>query len=278
MNRFHLLSMDEEETSSPVAPAPAVPAPANASASHGEAKKVARKEPGSGRNDRKSRSAPRKDGEKHRTVGRGSWGRPTDGALSASTETVEDAAVVEEEEEEEKKKKDEKESENVAQAPPKPTYKTVNQYLEERAEQQRRLAARGTVSVRAANEGVDIDNDLQVLRREPEVLIVGAKKAPSSTAASNAASKEAGKSRLSLQDLNKILPPPASSTPSRERSGRDSERSPRGSRPQHRLRESQDGDNRRRSEHRASGPKQARDGVKPARIDLSDSKAFPSLA
>lgn len=279
MNRFHLLSLDDENTSTPVAPAPAA-APASAFDAKSSVKKAIRKEAGTGRNDRKSHSAPRKDGEKHRNVGKGSWGRPTDGAIPEPEESVaveEVAGAV-----------DDEAAKPEAPEPPKPVYKTVNQFLKEQAEQQRRLAARSTVSVRSVNEGAEIDNDLQVVRKDDQVMIFGAKKtAPNTLSVPNtlSAPKASGKSRISLQDLSKILPQATPAAPREHTDRRDAERTPRGSSSQsHRSREQQDGEKRPRDERRSHGdrrpsaPKPVHEGFKAARIDLSDSKAFPSLA
>lgn len=273
MNRFHLLSLDDENTSTPVAPAPAA-APAPAFDAKSSVKKAIRKEAGTGRNDRKSHSAPRKDGEKHRNVGKGSWGRPTDGAIPEPEEPVaveEVAGAV-----------DDEAAKPEAPEPPKPVYKTVNQFLKEQAEQQRRLAARSTVSARSANEGAEIDNDLQVVRKDDQVMIFGAKKTAPNTLS---APKASGKSRMTLQDLSQILPQTAPAAPRERTDRRDAERTPRGSSSQsHRSREQQDSEKRPRDERRSHGdrrpsaPKPVHEGFKAARIDLSDSKAFPSLA
>lgn len=282
MNRFHLLSVDEDESSAPVS----VPEPSNTtpSASATPAKKaVARDKKEIGRNDRKSRGVVHRGGEKHSTVGKGSWGRHADGAAPESnedTEAVEEAAP-----------------EAEQPAAPKPVYKTVEQYLAEQAEQQRRLTVLTTTPQgRRANDGADIDSDLQVIRKESEVLQFGS--APAKKAAAAAPPKESTNKRLTLQELNKVLPPaePRRDREPRKEDERSTTRRKDDSRPARRDGDTprRDGDAprrerdapRRSAEDRASRP-QGKDNrfadKKPsfaasAKIDLSDKNAFPSLA
>lgn len=269
MNRFHLLSVEEDEGSAPIA----VPETSNKTpaAPTAPAKKpVARDSKEIGRNDRKSRGVVHRGGEKHSTVGKGSWGRHTDGAAPESTQAAE--AVEEEAPEAEQP---------VA---PRPVYKTVEQYLAEQAEQQRRLAALTTTPQgRRANEGADIDSDLQVIRKESEVLQFGS--APVKKPAAAAPLKESANKRLTLQELNKVLPP----AEPRKENERPSTRRKDDSRPARRDGDAprRDGDaSRRPAGDRASRP-QGKDNrfadKKPsfaasAKIDLSDKNAFPSLA
>lgn len=193
MNRFHLLSLEDEETSSLVAPeAAATPRPSKST--EASMVKDVRKE--IGRNDRKSRNGPRKgEGEKHQNVGKGSWGRPTDAVedvnAHAEDHVVEEGASVAEQQQ--------------TVEPPKPAYKTVSQYLAEQEEQQRRLATRSSLNVRRAHEGAEIDSDYEVVRKEEPVLRVGGNAHGKKIASSNCKDSSSNK-RLTLQELDKILP------------------------------------------------------------------------
>lgn len=149
MNRFHLLSLQEEEESviiiAPAEPPKIIgelkPVSLQKSASAGSLgrephKGVKREE---ARSDRRPRGTRKASGEKHETVGKGSWGRPTEGATLEEAAT--DAALATDE--------------NAIKVLPvaQTVYKTVQQYLKEQEEQKSRLQARSTLKPRRENEG-----------------------------------------------------------------------------------------------------------------------------
>lgn len=281
MNRFHLLSVDGEETTGPAATtakASHAGGAALAASTAAAASKKAGPRGGNrdgGRNDRKSRGAPRRpEGEeKHYTVGRGSWGRRTDGAMPEGTEgeaeTEETVAVAEGEEQS-----------STPAAPPKPVYKTVAQHLAEQAEQRRGLAARTSQpQTRQANEGAKLDSDLQVLRKETEVLQFGpgpAKKNSTLAAGSAAAPKESTTKRLTLQELTKTAPAASEARPDRRRDDASARRDEgavggRTGRPQ-------GGDKERRFADKKDAAPPLSTPTATKKVNLSDKTAFPSLA
>jgi hypothetical protein len=237
MNRFHLLSLEEEETSAPTAPIQTTKdtketkgAKTNDSTAKKSSKAPARME-------RRSRGLSKGEGQKHQTVGKGSWGRHTDGALpeegaAAADETTDDETA----------------------EPPKPAYKTVKQYLAEQEQNQKRLSQLPQLNVRHANEGIEMD-DMEVVRKEAVAGNTVAKK--------TASSKQPVKKTLSLQELNKVLPPA-------ERRPREQQESRTERREENRPRQN---DDRRTPQKTRNVPAKAS-----VKIDLSDKTAFPSLA
>jgi hypothetical protein len=270
MNRFHLLSFEEEETSAPVAP---IEHTKSTASSGSVAKKSGKEHKGPAKMDRHSRSGRKGEGEKHQNVGKGSWGRATDSALPEEERNVADEAI-----------------EGETAEVPKPAYKTVSQFLAEQEELQKRLSSRSQLNVRRANEGVEID-DMEVIRKGEQNLVIGKNPQAKKSAASP---KEPVKKTLSLQELNKILPPaerrshenkesrkePREDKESREgRPRQDRSKQDGNRRPQHAdndRRPRQDKDRRPQQNEERRGNNNGQ--FKPAKIDFADKNAFPSLA
>ncbi|PJF19454.1 hypothetical protein PSACC_00737 [Paramicrosporidium saccamoebae] len=240
MNRFHLLSLEEEETSAPTAPIQTTKD--NKDTNKGAKTQDATVKKGGkapARMERRSRGVSKGEGQKHQTVGKGSWGRHTDGALPEEGAAVADEATNDETAE-----------------PPKPAYKTVKQYLAEQEQHQKRLSQLPQLNVRHANEGVEME-DMEVVRKEAVAGNAATKKTTNL--------KEPVKKTLSLQELNKVLPPA-------ERRPREQQES-RGERREENDRRPRQNDDRRASQKTRDAPAKAS-----VKIDLSDKTAFPSLA
>jgi hypothetical protein len=254
MNRFHLLSLEDEEDSAPAVPVASVsastPVVHKKTAEEHKAGKVA----SASRMDRRSRGPRKGEGEKHQTVGKGSWGKAID---SNTTENVAEQVG------------EETEAGEAAQPrEPKVVYKTVTEYLAEQATAQKR---RELPAVRRANEGAEIDAEMEVVHKADQ---------PSTPIKKISAKEQPSTKRMTLQELDKILPKGRDQPRQREerRDNRDREQRPRDG-----LRSDRKDNRSPRDAHeKGSRPdykaKQPYSGTKTATVNLSDKSAFPALA
>jgi len=259
MNRFHLL-VNEQEEDGGYETMITKPAPVESVVTSKNVKKVepakaspVKKEVASpakassrtsGPNDRRSRGPRRDEGQKHQTVGKGSWGRPIEEVKTAE----EPVSPVEAEGEttEVAEAKEEKVEKKVQ-------YKTVQEYLKEQEEQRRKLQA--TRATRHANEGIEVDTERVVLEKkasrkeQPAVIKTEEKKL----------SLDMG--RLTLQELAQLTGTKYQDEKKQQARSSDA---PRGGRQQDRVR-------------RDNIPAQKQPIVGKSKVDLQDIRAFPAL-
>lgn len=261
MNRFHLLALEDEESTTSTSPvAPVLPEPIDTKKVYNTQREGKNSTPG--KMERRPKGPRKGEGEKHQTVGKGSWGRPTDGALP------EDECV----EETDSKPLTE---EAKTPSPPKPAFKTVSEYLAEQAEQQRRLASRNKIPVRNVTANSELDTELEIVHKSEMKSTLAADTIVSSKKSTGTPTitKETSMKRMTLQELNKILP-----RVEQQRPRQDAERPPR-----------RDSNNDRppRKDGGNHHPRQDNDRrfsiTKPptanlTKINLADKTAFPSFA
>ncbi len=141
--------------------------------------------------DRHSRSGRKQEGEKRQYSGKGNWGNPTDAAAEAvATEETTTAAV-------ENGAEEFVVVEETATTP----FITLDQYL---AEKKKPVVA--VPSARAANDGAKIDGEVV---KKTEDLYFQSSKPTATTAATAAGKKKQEKpaaTKLTLQQLNAVIP------------------------------------------------------------------------
>lgn len=261
MNRFHLLSIEDENSSDTTVPTATdlvannpADSPAKTPSRHGTNKHG--KQEG-GKFDRRPKGPRKGEGEKHQTVGKGSWGRPLDNAVGISADTATDELAGGE-------AKVPEQEETVKFA-----YQTVSEYLAAQQSAQQRLVNLCSVSARCANEGAEVE-DMEVIKKSDDILVIGNHATSSKKFSAFIPSKESsGMKKLTLQDLNKVLP---LNVPRTERNDRAPRRESDRKREQSRLH------GRERRRFGRENDNQRHPFNKGPIIDIKDEAAFPTLA